>query len=285
MQYNERVRKGVHRLTESLAVQSIVLYWAIAFCSWEDGHSIFTKFHGSEDVLLEEALLDELFEISSESPTIDSLVPLTVMELVVPLRPGQWWLGKIDFGYLIHDWSLKVLKTSSIGSFNRVKCSVDFDWTWRHYGEHLLFLGGYPLCHSGTWSGASRVDFDFCSVLAKLCWRVGGSFHDLLQLDEWPHPERASIILATLCFRRCLYKGWVTYNPLINTSAYTSSLQLETLESWLWKELMQDLRLSPGLILTERGGGGYSSLLLGTYCVRKASVIPKNLWKKRGDRE
>jgi len=37
MQYNERVWKRVYRLNESLAVQSIVLYWAITFCSWEDG--------------------------------------------------------------------------------------------------------------------------------------------------------------------------------------------------------------------------------------------------------
>ena len=36
MQYNEEIWKGVYRLYGSLAAQSIVLYQAITFCSWED---------------------------------------------------------------------------------------------------------------------------------------------------------------------------------------------------------------------------------------------------------
>ena len=43
---------------------------------------------GSEDVLFEEALLDELFQVSSEGPAMDGLVPLAVVVGAV-LRPGQ----------------------------------------------------------------------------------------------------------------------------------------------------------------------------------------------------
>jgi len=34
---------------------------------------------GSEDVLLEEGLLDEFYQVSSKVPTVDGLVPLTVV--------------------------------------------------------------------------------------------------------------------------------------------------------------------------------------------------------------
>ena len=43
----------------------------------------------SEDVLLEEALLDKLLQISSESTTMDGMVPLTVVERAILLRPRQ----------------------------------------------------------------------------------------------------------------------------------------------------------------------------------------------------
>jgi len=35
--------------------------------------------HRGEDVLLEEALLNNLLQVSSEGPTMDGLVPFTVM--------------------------------------------------------------------------------------------------------------------------------------------------------------------------------------------------------------
>jgi len=37
MQYNEEIWKGVYSLYESLVAQSIILYWAITFYSWEEG--------------------------------------------------------------------------------------------------------------------------------------------------------------------------------------------------------------------------------------------------------
>jgi len=85
MQYNEKVWKGVHRLNGSLAVQSIVPYWAIAFF-WEDGAFDFQEITLG---LLEEAMLDELFQISSEGPGMNGLVLLTVVERAVLLRPRQ----------------------------------------------------------------------------------------------------------------------------------------------------------------------------------------------------
>ena len=47
------------------------------------------NFLGSKDVLFEEALLDELFQIPSEGPTIDDLVPFTFVVGAVFLRPGK----------------------------------------------------------------------------------------------------------------------------------------------------------------------------------------------------
>jgi len=44
---------------------------------------------GSEDVLLEEALLDEFLQVSPEGPLVDGLVPFAVVVGAVPLRPGQ----------------------------------------------------------------------------------------------------------------------------------------------------------------------------------------------------
>ena len=42
-----------------------------------------------EDVLLEEALLDELLQVSSEGQAMDGLVPLTIVVEEVLLRAGQ----------------------------------------------------------------------------------------------------------------------------------------------------------------------------------------------------
>jgi len=47
----------------------------------------------SEDVLLEEGLLDEVFQVSSESPAVDSLVPLIVVVRAVHLCPRQQQIG------------------------------------------------------------------------------------------------------------------------------------------------------------------------------------------------
>ena len=44
---------------------------------------------GGEDILLEEALLDELLQVFSEGPAMDGLVPFAVVVGAVFLRPGQ----------------------------------------------------------------------------------------------------------------------------------------------------------------------------------------------------
>ena len=44
---------------------------------------------GSEDIFFKEALLDEFFQIPSEGPTVDGLVPPTVVERAILLQPGQ----------------------------------------------------------------------------------------------------------------------------------------------------------------------------------------------------
>jgi len=57
---------------------------------------------GGEHVLLEEALLDELFQVSSEGLTMDDLVPFAVLVRAVLLRPSSEGLGWIGFGRLTH---------------------------------------------------------------------------------------------------------------------------------------------------------------------------------------
>jgi len=44
---------------------------------------------GSEDIFLEEALLDKSLQVSQEGPTVDGLVPLAVVVEAVLFRPGQ----------------------------------------------------------------------------------------------------------------------------------------------------------------------------------------------------
>ena len=53
-------------------------------CFWLSGNCL-----GSEDVLFEEALLDELFQVPLEGPTIDSFMPFTVMIGAVFLQPQK----------------------------------------------------------------------------------------------------------------------------------------------------------------------------------------------------
>jgi len=52
-------------------------------CIWLPGNRL-----GCDDVLLGEALLDELLQVSLESPIMDGLVPFAVVVGAV-LRPGQ----------------------------------------------------------------------------------------------------------------------------------------------------------------------------------------------------
>ena len=49
------------------------------FCSWESKRSSFAKFPWGEVLLRKETLLDVLFQISSESPSMNGLVSLAVL--------------------------------------------------------------------------------------------------------------------------------------------------------------------------------------------------------------
>jgi len=57
----------------------------------------------SEDVLFEEALLDELFQVPSEAPTIDGLVSFTLVVGAYFSYPVSEGLCCIGFRCLTHD--------------------------------------------------------------------------------------------------------------------------------------------------------------------------------------
>ena len=81
-----KVQKGIHCLKGSLTVQSIVHRSVLSDRVLHLGRwsvRLSRNCLGSEDELLEEVLLDELFQISSEDPAMDGLVFLAVMERAV----------------------------------------------------------------------------------------------------------------------------------------------------------------------------------------------------------
>ena len=56
------------------------MYWALAFYFWERLCVWLLRNHlKSENELLEEALLDEFLQVSSEGTAVDGLVPLAVL--------------------------------------------------------------------------------------------------------------------------------------------------------------------------------------------------------------
>ena len=82
----------------------------------------------------EKVLTDELFQLFSEAPTVDGLVPFTVVvrtilfcsekcRIIMDLSPSP------DYG-----WSLMALKTSLMRSLSGVKCSVGLK-AWSRLGE------------------------------------------------------------------------------------------------------------------------------------------------------
>ena len=104
--------------------------------------------------------------------------------------------------------------------------------------EHLLLIRRLPPMLVRAWSGALRADFDFVPSSLGFAEGLEEAF---IAYSNWTYDcaqERASLILATLCFMRCFHNGWVTYSLLMNASADTSSPQLKTLVSWFWKKLI-----------------------------------------------
>jgi len=73
-------------------------------------------------------MLDELFYVLLEGPTMDDLVLFAVVVGAVFLDPGSEELCWIGLGYLTHGWFLMVLKISLIGSFSGVKLSFDLSF-------------------------------------------------------------------------------------------------------------------------------------------------------------
>ena len=78
----------------------------------------------SKDVLFEEALLDELFQILLDVIVVDSFMSLTVMVRAIFFYSGKHGIVRIGLGRLTNHWSLIVLKTSLIGNLNEVKCHI-----------------------------------------------------------------------------------------------------------------------------------------------------------------
>jgi len=85
MQYNERVQKGIPSEWEfGRSIDRPVLSDRVLL-SRRRGVRLSRNCLGGKDVFLEKALLDELFQISSEGPTMDSLVTLAIVERAVLL--------------------------------------------------------------------------------------------------------------------------------------------------------------------------------------------------------
>jgi len=73
-----------------LGSQSIALYQVIRFLlSMRLNVWLTENCFGSEDVLFEEALVNEFFQVPSEGPAVDDLVPFAIVVGTVFLRPRK----------------------------------------------------------------------------------------------------------------------------------------------------------------------------------------------------
>ena len=98
-----------------------------------------------KDVLFEEAILDKLFQVLPEGPTMDDLVSLTVMIGEIFLCSGECGIVPDCRGRLTYGWSLMVLKTSLMGSHNKVSHRlIESKLTWRKDRERLPPVSGLP---------------------------------------------------------------------------------------------------------------------------------------------
>jgi len=80
---------------------------------------------GCENIFFEEDQLNELFQVLSEGPTVDGLVPFGFVIGAVFLDARSEGLCWIGLRRLTNGWSLMVLKISLIGSLSGVKCTID----------------------------------------------------------------------------------------------------------------------------------------------------------------
>ena len=74
-----------------------------------------------ENVLFEKILLDKLFQVFPEGPTVDDLVSLGVMVGSIFSCSENVGSYRICLECLTHGWSLIMLKTSLMGSLNGLK--------------------------------------------------------------------------------------------------------------------------------------------------------------------
>ena len=78
----------------------------------------------SKDVLFEEALLDELFQVFPKGTTMDDHVSLSGMIGAIFFCSEKGKIVPYWFGRLTHGRSLMMLKTSLMGCLSRVKCPI-----------------------------------------------------------------------------------------------------------------------------------------------------------------
>ena len=122
----------------------------------------------SEDVLFEETLLDELFQILKEGPLMDGLVSLTVMVGAIIFYFGKWGT--------VLDWSrvsnprlvLEVVELQqSERFFHRI---VHLERIWWKDREHMFLESRLSPFQSWEWVEASCGGFDFS--LTSPCFTV-----------------------------------------------------------------------------------------------------------------
>jgi len=162
---------------------------------------------GSENILLEEALLDKLFQVSSEVPTVNSLVPFTVIVQAVLLRPGQWQIG-LDRLWASDPWLIFESVEDFIDQefqWSEIFCSpVALDWPWWDYGERLFLVRMRPPIKIRSMIESFTSGLWFRSILARLWWGVGGSLHYFLQLNVWLCPEESLAPLGDIVLKKML---------------------------------------------------------------------------------
>ena len=85
---------GTDLFRESVSDHSIDLYWVIARCCWIGGGVFGFPDPKTASGVTEEALVYELFQVSSESPTMVDLVPIMVRAVLsITGCEGSYWMG------------------------------------------------------------------------------------------------------------------------------------------------------------------------------------------------
>ena len=164
--------------------QSIVLYWAIAFCSRKDYVFACREISwGVRMYSLRKPLLDVFFQVSSEGPTMDELVPLIIMVGAVVLWPRQWRIGQ-DRLWASNAWlifeGVEYFVDRKFQRYESLYWPIDLVWTWWEYRELLLLIKRLPQMSIWSMVESFANRFWFCSIIARLSEVVGGSLHRLI---------------------------------------------------------------------------------------------------------